>query len=64
MTDDPATPHMTVCSWCDRVLNEGATPISHGICDDCLPRLLQTVLRTEATSLERSSRSHGVAVEI
>lgn len=45
---------MTICSWCETVLNEGTGPISHGICDECLPRLLQTVLRTESPSLNQA----------
>jgi hypothetical protein len=30
-----------VCAWCFRVLERGGTLISHGICDDCVARLMQ-----------------------
>ena len=27
-----------VCGWCNKVLQAGVAPISHGICKDCLSR--------------------------
>ncbi len=54
MYDNRTNQPMTICSWCETVLNEGTGPISHGICDECLPRLLQTVLRTESPSLNQA----------
>ena len=28
-----------VCSWCDKVLHDGAEPTSHGICPECLEKM-------------------------
>lgn len=36
-----------VCSWCDATLEAGDGRLSHGICTDCMPAILATVMKRE-----------------
>ena len=36
----PAAAVAVVCAWCKAVLQEGPTPVSHGICARCLAERL------------------------
>ena len=45
MPDEPPIPPSAaavavVCAWCKAVLQEGPTPVSHGICARCLAERL------------------------
>ncbi|MCA9821478.1 MAG: hypothetical protein KC482_14320 [Dehalococcoidia bacterium] len=31
------------CAWCGTILREGGKTISHGICRDCAPELLERI---------------------
>ena len=33
------------CAWCNRILQAGRGPVSHGLCEDCLPKVLAEVLQ-------------------
>jgi len=40
-----------ICAWCERIIRSGPGPVSHGVCDSCLPHVLAEVLeRTDRTS--------------
>ncbi len=40
-----------ICAWCERIIRSGPGPVSHGVCDSCLPKVLAEVLqRTDPTS--------------
>lgn len=44
MTEDQRTNQVTVlCAWCGALLREGGPEISHGICRDCAPALLEKI---------------------
>jgi hypothetical protein len=34
-----------ICSWCSRMLEQGDGRISHGLCDACMPSLLETEMK-------------------
>lgn len=42
-----------ICSWCQRVLQEGTEPTSHGICDECLTKQLSTLPSDEEILMRR-----------
>ena len=33
--------HTVVCAWCNRVLHQGASSVSHGICTSCADGVLR-----------------------
>ena len=40
-----------ICAWCERIIRSGPGPVSHGVCDICLPEVLAEVLeRTDTTA--------------
>ena len=45
MEPDEAPEMTMVCAWCARVLVQGTSgEVSHGICDDCLPGVVEEIL--------------------
>jgi hypothetical protein len=48
------TPLTLICSWCTRVLREGALPASHGICPTCAARLTQPPVSAVERMLEEA----------
>jgi hypothetical protein len=49
-----------VCGWCSRVLREGSSPVSHGICQSCELKAFpdETVAATEAEPRPMMSCGH------
>lgn len=65
MSASQANHDVTVlCAWCGTVLHVGGTAISHGICKDCAPVLLQKIRqRLKESSESEMPRTGNTAPE-
>lgn len=49
-----------ICAWCGTVLQSGEPePVSHGLCDDCLPLFVEAVEERLAEGTNQSDPSDG-----
>lgn len=49
-----------ICAWCGMVLQDGdPEPVSHGLCDVCLPLLVESVEQRLSESPNRSLPGPG-----
>lgn len=32
-----------ICAWCQKILEDGTEPVTHGICPECFKRELESV---------------------
>lgn len=60
MTDGSLADEITMlCAWCGVTLRQGGSTVSHGICRDCAPTLLEKIReRLEGNSQGAGDRSN------
>ena len=32
-----------ICAWCNKVMQEGTTPATHGMCSECLEKQIESM---------------------
>ena len=47
-----------LCAWCGALLHQGGEAISHGICKDCAPALLEKIRERLRESEGQAERQH------
>lgn len=45
-----------MCAWCGRVIEHGVEGVSHGMCDECVPGVLEEVDRLARERVEQSKQ--------
>jgi len=53
-------PIQEVCAWCRLVIRRGSLPATHGICADCMERVLREDAQPADTSVADCSPVTGV----
>lgn len=52
--------YKVVCAWCGRILKDGMSPATHGICLSCMAQELLNDLEAERRELECKQTSSPV----
>ena len=45
-----------ICAWCNKILEEGEEPATHGICDRCTVKVLKRYKKHQTNELAKTAK--------